>query len=301
MQALELAQANGIILLQLPGHTTHRLQPLDIGVFGPMQTFYNQVLDQWMTNHAGQCITQYDVAALITTAYYKAASVSNAAKSFEASGCWPVNRFVFSEADFVASDLLNKPHTPEQSNEIDVASDMPTEVVTLEGTNIEADFMANNLNKLQILPENSENSVLDNELQTSSICNISNNSCLKVPIPDLSPIPKVTNRKRGAQKATVLTTETYINTLREKKKATLKGKSKVKKTKVEKKIIVNNASTSSSTDIVVKVNEDDWFCNLCATIRLENMIQCILCKTWVHEACAGVLKKDKIYLCPKCS
>ena len=70
LQALELAQANGIILLQLPGHTTHRLQPLDIGVFGPMQTFYNKVLNQWMTNHAGQCITQYDVATLITTAYY---------------------------------------------------------------------------------------------------------------------------------------------------------------------------------------------------------------------------------------
>ena len=150
---------------------------------------------------------------------------------------------------------------------------MPTEVVTLEGTNIEADFMANNLNQLQILPENSENSVLDNELKTSSICNISNNSCLKVPISDLSPIHKVTNRKRGAQNATGLTTETYINTLREKKKATLKGKSKVKKAKVEKRIIVNNASTSYSTDIVVKVNDDDWFCNLCATIRLENMIQ----------------------------
>lgn len=272
--------------MQLPGHTTHRLQPLDIGVFGPMQTFYNQALDQWMTNHAGQCITQYDVAALITTAYYKAASVSNAAKSFKASGCWPVNRFVFSEADFVASDLLNEPHTPEQSNEADVASDIPTEFQTPGG---------------KILPENIEDSVLENELQTSSICNILNNYSLKVPIPDLSPIPKVTKRKRGAQKANVLTTETYINTLRKKKKATSKGKSKVKKTKGDKKVIVNNASTSSSTDIVVNVNKDDWFCIICETIRLENMIQCIACEIWVHEACARVLKEDKIYLCPKCS
>jgi DDE superfamily endonuclease len=32
---LHLAQDNNIILFALPPHTTHKLQPLDVGVFGP--------------------------------------------------------------------------------------------------------------------------------------------------------------------------------------------------------------------------------------------------------------------------
>lgn len=60
LDALNLARAKDVILLQLPGHTTHRLQPVDVGVFGPMQIYYEQALDQRMTNNAGQCVTQYD-------------------------------------------------------------------------------------------------------------------------------------------------------------------------------------------------------------------------------------------------
>lgn len=42
-----------------------------------------------MTNHAGQFITHFDVKTSITIFYFEAALVSNAAKSFEVSGCWP--------------------------------------------------------------------------------------------------------------------------------------------------------------------------------------------------------------------
>src|SRR5450755_3716280 len=41
-----LANKYKIILLYLPAHTTHRLQPLDIGIFGPLTYFYsNEVVD----------------------------------------------------------------------------------------------------------------------------------------------------------------------------------------------------------------------------------------------------------------
>jgi hypothetical protein len=38
---------NRIILLYLPAHTTHKLQPLDIGIFGPQAEFYSQEVDQY--------------------------------------------------------------------------------------------------------------------------------------------------------------------------------------------------------------------------------------------------------------
>jgi DDE superfamily endonuclease len=36
-----LANDYKIILLYLPAHTTHRLQPLDVGIFGPQSGFYS--------------------------------------------------------------------------------------------------------------------------------------------------------------------------------------------------------------------------------------------------------------------
>ena len=33
---LHLAKENNIELFQLPAHTTHHMQPLDVGVFGPL-------------------------------------------------------------------------------------------------------------------------------------------------------------------------------------------------------------------------------------------------------------------------
>lgn len=41
IDAIELARENGIIMLTIPPHTSHKLQPLDRGVFGPFKTYYN--------------------------------------------------------------------------------------------------------------------------------------------------------------------------------------------------------------------------------------------------------------------
>jgi len=72
-----------------------------VGVFGPMQVYCDQALDQSMSNNAGQCVTQFDIAPIVATAFYKAASVGNAVDDFKSSGCWPVNRFVFNDADLL--------------------------------------------------------------------------------------------------------------------------------------------------------------------------------------------------------
>jgi hypothetical protein len=37
---MEEAYKMGIDLLTLPAHTTHRLQPLDVSVFGPFKSYF---------------------------------------------------------------------------------------------------------------------------------------------------------------------------------------------------------------------------------------------------------------------
>lgn len=46
--------------------------------------------------------------------------------------------------------------------------------------------------------------------------------------------------------------------------------------------------------------KESWLCQLCEENREENMIQCIKCKNWVHDLCAGVESKIKKYICDIC-
>jgi len=42
LEMLDYAEANNVMLLRLPAHTTHELQPLDVGAFGPLQSSWIQ-------------------------------------------------------------------------------------------------------------------------------------------------------------------------------------------------------------------------------------------------------------------
>lgn len=48
-QIRELALNNNIHLFCLPPHTTHKLQPLDVGCFGPLQNAWRKCCDEVVT------------------------------------------------------------------------------------------------------------------------------------------------------------------------------------------------------------------------------------------------------------
>jgi hypothetical protein len=54
--ALEYAKQHGVAIY-LPPHCTHRLQPLDVSFFGPLNTFYNREVTKWLKNHPGRTVT----------------------------------------------------------------------------------------------------------------------------------------------------------------------------------------------------------------------------------------------------
>ena len=64
MASIQLAKQNGLILLTIPPHTSHRLQPLDRSVFGPLKSKYNQAMDEWMRSNPGKIVTIYNIPAL---------------------------------------------------------------------------------------------------------------------------------------------------------------------------------------------------------------------------------------------
>lgn len=51
LQIIEEANNLGIDLLTLSTHTTHRLQPLDVSVFGPFKDYFRVERVSWMENN----------------------------------------------------------------------------------------------------------------------------------------------------------------------------------------------------------------------------------------------------------
>ncbi|KAJ8959213.1 hypothetical protein NQ318_022475 [Aromia moschata] len=51
------ARENFVTLLCLPPYTTHKLQPLDVGVMFPFNTYMDQALETWMNNHPVRTVT----------------------------------------------------------------------------------------------------------------------------------------------------------------------------------------------------------------------------------------------------
>ncbi|XP_065642749.1 uncharacterized protein LOC136074370 [Hydra vulgaris] len=54
---LDFAKENGIVVITLPPHTSHKLQPLDRSFFKPIKTFYNIECGSWLREHPGRKIT----------------------------------------------------------------------------------------------------------------------------------------------------------------------------------------------------------------------------------------------------
>jgi len=102
IDAVNFASDNGIILLTVWPHTTHKMQPLDVSVYGPFKHFYNNALDSWMRNHPGERFTIYHVAAAVNEAFLSAMTPRNIISGFRATGICPYNPNIFNDSDFVS-------------------------------------------------------------------------------------------------------------------------------------------------------------------------------------------------------
>ena len=91
-------------MITLPPHCSHKMQPLDVAVFGPLKTWLRDEHRKWMRQHPGQRVTLSEVSQLFGASYLKASSPSNAISGFRASGIFPYNDDTFTEVDFIAAE-----------------------------------------------------------------------------------------------------------------------------------------------------------------------------------------------------
>lgn len=105
---IETAKAQNVVLISLPSHSTHRLQPLDVSFFKSLKYYYNQEIQSWLRKHPGRPVTEYQIAELFSSAYGRAASISNALSGFRESGIIPFNPNIFDDNDYVAADVTDQ-------------------------------------------------------------------------------------------------------------------------------------------------------------------------------------------------
>ena len=97
LAGIDYCRDNGIVLLSFPPRCSHKLQPLDRSVFGPLKKYVNKECDGWMKSHPGKTMSIYDLPAIIKEALPQAATPRNIQKGFEVSGIYPFKRNIFAD------------------------------------------------------------------------------------------------------------------------------------------------------------------------------------------------------------
>lgn len=110
---LDYFKDNGVTLLSFPPHCSHKLQPLDRSVYGPLKKYVNSACDTWMATNK-RPMTIHDIPSILATTIPLAATPSNIMAGFRVSGISPMNRFVFSDSDFMPSYVTDRP-APDQT------------------------------------------------------------------------------------------------------------------------------------------------------------------------------------------
>ena len=138
IDAIEYARSNEIHLLRLPSHTSHILQPLDLGVFKSFKTFFSKVCRQYMAKNPGRVVTEDILAALVGDTFAQSHTPPNILGGFKKAGIYPFNPGEVSDRQLAPSKALTKPtpqvptFSPEQiaGFEVQYAEDYDVQDVT---------------------------------------------------------------------------------------------------------------------------------------------------------------------------
>jgi hypothetical protein len=108
IEALDFCKTNNIVLLSFPPHTSHKLQPLDRGVFGPFKKAVNNACDSWMLQNPGQTMTIYHIPGIVRVAWPVSVTPSNIMSGFSCTGIVPYNRNIFDKSAYAPSQVTDR-------------------------------------------------------------------------------------------------------------------------------------------------------------------------------------------------
>ena len=238
LDCIDLAKDHGVVMLTLPPHCSHKLQPLDRTVYGPLKTAFNRAADAFMVNHPAQPITIYDISDLLGSAYPLAFTPNNIVSGFKCTGIHPYNPNVFTDEDFLCSYVTDRDNEGGGEGEDVPVPRPPSASACVPMPSVpENRQVASTSSVSEEQPVATTLSVPEQPLASTSSNNDDGVGHLSLSIPvrpeDISPFPKAGPRKRkGARKkgkSLILTDTPVKEQLREAEEARKQKKGKANK------------------------------------------------------------------------
>ena len=300
---LEVARENDIIIVCLPSHTTHYLQPLDRVAFKPFKTYWKDACQKLVRlNNGIKNISRSEFGGLLNSAWVRFANVQIGVSAFRATGIYPLSIDAIpdyayllpcDQAKSYSEDTF--PGTP-SSNLSNPNSPQPGCSTTITSPNY---------------PSTPTSTTCQNpSIQTTSL---TPSKALRATWPIPSSLKPSTSKRK--QSAVNITDPDYIEKQkkkeeeREKKnnkrpagKMTNKTKKSTnlpkKSTKKAKKRLELQSSSDEDTDeelVLLTDGESEDFnddeCVECLELYTETQskcdwFQCVTCKRWLHESCS---------------
>lgn len=261
IDSINFAKSNGIVLLSFPPHCSHRMQPLDVGIYSPFKSALKYSFNDWMAANPGKPISIQNIAALSKLPFSTAFSIKNITSSFEKTGIWPINSQIFGDDDFISSYSTDRPD-PNLSISINAlpSNVMPSKDSNEPGpSNLIIEYREKVVNNNLIVTQIDNNigsemagpsRAIEQQyslLQSPSYPKeIGHNQCkvLETIKPFPKAAPRVSNRKTKKQKSTIYTEtpeKNKIEQLANERKNKIKKKNDVQKKKsVVPKNIINS-------------------------------------------------------------
>jgi hypothetical protein len=151
MKFFNYCDDNKILLATYPPHSTHSLQPLDVGIFSPLSHAYSSELEAYLHISMGLShITKWDFFCLFFPAWTKALSSKNIISSWRMVGIYPFNpKIVLAR---FSRELQSRPSTSESSRSILGAEDWWTIKKLLQ--DVVKDVYSENTKKLSLAMHN---------------------------------------------------------------------------------------------------------------------------------------------------
>ena len=90
-EVIKMGAAEEIVVIALPPNTTHLLQALDKGIFGPLKSQWKKVVQSHIAKH-GKAVTRYEFSSLFADVWYSVMIPKNIHSGFKVCGVFPFNR-----------------------------------------------------------------------------------------------------------------------------------------------------------------------------------------------------------------
>jgi len=291
IEVIDMAIDAGITMLSFPPHCTHRMQPLDVTVYGPFKTMFSRQCQNWMKSHSS--LQFYDIVLIAEQCLNACVTQRNVKNGFKITGIYEYNPDVFTAEDFIAAELSGE-------NEV-IGDESDQHVLMVSGDVIET-----------VVHEKVTTTAFEIGSTGASSMPSTSGASIRRTLEEVSPIKRITpvkksNRGRKGMKSTILTSPENVANLRQKAEEKQAKEAKKHKKKMQEVVKLPAAKRSRRTcqapPLMESDSEEEDFCTICKgpmpkKLTKNNAIHCNGCDRAVHLKCARVLADG--YTCVHC-